>query len=77
MVAVVETEPRDLTPEVLRVDLVVVLERIGPVRRDRSTVVTALRRLLCRRQTVWAGTDFKQTAYRVVSIEEGKSSDAG
>ncbi|WP_162959331.1 hypothetical protein [Micromonospora tulbaghiae] len=72
-----ETERRDLSPEVVRVRLVVVLERIGPIHKDRSTVVTALRRLLCRQHTLWAGTDIKQTAYRVVSIEEEETSDAG
>ena len=72
-----ETEPRDVTPEVVRVDLVVVLERIGPVRKDRSTLVTALLRQFRRQQTVWAGTDFKQTAYRVVSIKEKETAGVG
>ena len=63
-------------PERVRVHLVVDLERIGPIGKDRSTVVTALLRLFCRQQTVWAGTDFKQTAYRVVDIHEEVPADA-
>ena len=56
--------------ERVRLHLVVDLEQIGPIAKDRSTVATALVRLFRRQQTVWAGTDFKQTAYRVVAIEE-------
>ncbi|MET8908360.1 hypothetical protein [Micromonospora sp. NPDC004551] len=60
----------DAPREPVRVHLVVELEQLGPVGKHRSTVVTALMKSLRATRLVWAGTDFKQTAYKVVSIEE-------
>lgn len=60
----------------LRIHLVVEVERIGPVAKDRSSVVTALIRAFRAKPLLWVGTDIKQTAYRVVSIEEEVTADA-
>lgn len=54
----------------LRIHLVVEVDRIGPVAESRSTVVTALIRACRERSIVWAGVGIKQTAYKVVSVQE-------
>lgn len=61
--------------ERLRVRLVVELEQLGPVGKDRPSVVAAVLRAVRPIRLVWAGTDFKQTAYRVVDVREEVAAD--
>lgn len=55
----------------VRVHVVVDLERMGPS-AERSAVVTALLKQVRSRQVVWAGLGVKQTAYKVIAVDELK-----